>query len=163
MWLKCENIYIKWCSFAYSFRWGLVSVTFSQCLIKKSNIRSCCFRRHPVVDPIVGFHRHHHPVVGFFVFSCVMLLSQCSFSPFSSFSFRFLFLFSFFYFFSSHYFPFSLLLFYQCQCCPLDRVLSCLIVELVGFDWTHCWWRWYCSFFSDQWWWGFFIWWELYD
>ena len=75
MWLKCENIYIKWCSFAYSFRWGLVSVTFSQCLIKKSNIRSCCFRRHPIVDPIVGFHRHHHPVVGFFVFSCVMLLS----------------------------------------------------------------------------------------
>ena len=153
MWLKCENIYIKWCSFAYSFRWGLVSVTFSQCLIKKSNIRSCCFRRHPVVDPIVGFHRHHHPVVGFFVFSCVMLLSpllrlwknyyflfhlhwlsQCSFSPFSSFSFRFLFLFSFFYFFSSHYFPFSLLLFYQCQCCPLDRVLSCLIVELASLN-----------------------------
>ena len=60
-------IYIKWCSFSHSFRWGLVSVTFSQCLVSsvtlslsKSSIRSCCF------------HRLHRLAAGLSIF-CVLI------------------------------------------------------------------------------------------
>ena len=34
--------------------------------------------------------------------------------------------------------PFPLLLFFPCQCCLLNPVLSCLTVDLVVLDWTRC-------------------------
>ena len=122
--------------------WGLVSITLS---LSKSNIRNWCFhrRRHQTVVSSFSFL-----FVFFFVFvSFVMLLSlplrlliryhfsffcllfsYCFFSLFCPFSFRFFFPFVF----SSRYrichSPFPLLLFYQCQYCLLNRVLSCLVM-----------------------------------